>query len=95
MIGNGEFNPNIPLHRQVNIVNNNRIFYLLLYRHCIGFVYEQLIENCLKDFMNRWNMHRIRKNRLAGCPSGVGLSLLCWNKFGNNRSTFFTRISPE
>ena len=41
------------------------------YRHCLAYVYEPLLENSLKDFKARWNSHRIRNNRKAGCPSGV------------------------
>lgn len=40
-------------------------------RHCLGFVYGELIEASLNDFKARWNSHRIRHNRRSGCPSGV------------------------
>lgn len=34
-------------------------------------MYGDLLEASLNDFKDRWNNHRIRHNRLAGCPSGV------------------------
>ena len=40
-------------------------------RHTLGFVYESLLQNALDDFKQRWNTHRIRPNRTAGCPPGV------------------------
>lgn len=40
-------------------------------RHCLRYVYESLIEEALNAFKVRWNAHRIRENRLSGCPSGV------------------------
>lgn len=42
-----------------------------MYRHCLSFVYADLIETALDEFKARWNSHSIRPSRLAGCPSGV------------------------
>ena len=47
------------------------MWFLLLYSHCLRFVYGNLIAASLNDFKERWNSHRIRHNRLSGCPSGV------------------------
>ena len=33
-------------------------------------MYEPLLRS-LEEFKQRWNSHRIRRNRLAGCPAGV------------------------
>jgi hypothetical protein len=44
---------------------------LNVFRHCLCYVYEPLIKKALDDFKARWNNHSIRRNRLAGCPSGV------------------------
>lgn len=39
----------------------------------IGFdrQYGSLLKGTLDDFKERWNNHRIRPNRVAGCPPGV------------------------
>ena len=37
----------------------------------MGYVYEPLLNEALQDFKERWNFHRIRLNRVAGCPAGV------------------------
>ena len=34
-------------------------------------MYGKLLESSLNDFVLRWNMHRIRPNRRAGCPPGA------------------------
>ena len=44
---------------------------VIFFRHCLGYVYESLLEKALDEFKVRWNSHRIRKNRLSGCPSGI------------------------
>ena len=41
---------------------------VIFFRHCLGYVYESLLEKALDEFKVS---HRIRKNRLSGCPSGI------------------------
>ncbi|XP_065890570.1 uncharacterized protein [Dysidea avara] len=43
----------------------------IIHRHCIGYVYEPLLNKALEDFKERWNSHRIRQNRVAGCPPDI------------------------
>ena len=44
---------------------------LVLYcRHSLAYTYENLLEGSLQEFKERWNQHRIRPNRTAGCPPG-------------------------
>jgi len=45
--------------------------YFSLKRHILAYVYGPLLKNSLDDFKARWNSHRIRLNRVAGCPDGV------------------------
>ena len=33
--------------------------------------YGELLNKALQDFKQRWNTHKIRPSRTAGCPSGV------------------------
>ena len=40
-------------------------------RHCLAYTYELLLREALDSFCSRWNLHKIRPNRMAGCPSGV------------------------
>ena len=40
-------------------------------RHILAYVYGLLLRKSLNDFKDRWNSHRIRTNRVAGCPDGV------------------------
>lgn len=40
-------------------------------RHCLAYVYGHLLEKSLTEFKQRWNSHRIRQNRVAGCPPGI------------------------
>ena len=40
-------------------------------RHCLVYTYELLLREALDSFCSRWNEHKIRPNRMAGCPSGV------------------------
>ena len=40
-------------------------------RHCLAYTYELLLREALDGFCMRWNLHKIRPNRMAGCPSGV------------------------
>lgn len=46
-------------------------FFINFNSHCLGFVYGDLLQVALHDFKDRWNSHRIRHNRQAGCPPGV------------------------
>ena len=48
-----------------------RVCDIICGRHCIGYVYEPLLKEALEDFKDRWNSHRIRRNRVAGCPAGI------------------------
>ena len=41
------------------------------HRHILAYVYGLLLKQSLDDFKARWNSHRIRRNRVAGCPDGV------------------------
>ena len=43
----------------------------LLKRHILAYVYGLLLKRSLDDFKVRWNSHRIRPNKVAGCPDGV------------------------
>ena len=45
--------------------------YFWFHRHCAGFVFAPLLNEALVDFKVRWNAHRIRRNKVAGCPHGV------------------------
>ena len=40
-------------------------------RHCLAYTYELLLREALDSFCSRWNSHKIRPSRTAGCPSGV------------------------
>lgn len=40
-------------------------------RHCLAYIYAPLLQNALDDFRARWNSHRMRPNKKAGCPTGV------------------------
>ena len=40
-------------------------------RHILAYVYGPLLKRSLDDFKVRWNSHRIKLNRVAGCPDGV------------------------
>ena len=42
-----------------------------LCRHSAGYVFAPLIKKELEEFRILWNNHRIRRNRLAGCPAGI------------------------
>lgn len=44
---------------------------LLHKRHILAYVYGPLLKRSLDDFKVTWNSHRIRLNRVAGCPDGV------------------------
>ena len=46
-------------------------FGLFCCRHCLAYAYGLILKQSLEDFRKRWNSHRIRQNRLAGCPPGV------------------------
>lgn len=73
MIQAGLFNPDNGIHRYETLraqqceMNFQGIFN----RHCLAYVYAPLLQTSLDDFKKRWNSHRIRKNRIAGCPAGV------------------------
>ena len=36
-----------------------------------AYTYGRLLNEALHDFKTRWNSHKIRPSRTAGCPSGV------------------------
>ena len=40
-------------------------------RHILAYVYGPLLKRSLDDSKVRWNLHRIRRNRVAGSPDGV------------------------
>ena len=40
-------------------------------RHILAYVYGLQLRKSLDDFKDRWNSHRIRTNRVAGCPDDV------------------------
>lgn len=40
-------------------------------RYCLAYAYELLLREALDNFRERWNSHRIRPNKKAGCPCGV------------------------
>ena len=40
-------------------------------RHALAYIYYTLLKQSLEDFKERWNSHQIRRNRKAGCPSGM------------------------
>ncbi len=42
-----------------------------LTRTVLAFVYGSLLKEALENFNTRWNSHRMRQNRTAGCPPGM------------------------
>ena len=46
-------------------------FFKFPHRHCLAYVYGSLLKRVLQEFKERWNSHRIRPSRIAGCPAGV------------------------
>ncbi len=47
-------------------LNNSTV----LFRFCLSYVYEQLLQSDIDAFVSDWNMHVIRKNRFSCGPSG-------------------------
>ena len=45
--------------------------FLYVHRHALAYTYGQLLNEALHNFQTRWNLHKIRPSRTAGCPSGV------------------------
>ena len=43
----------------------------MVFRHCLAFIYAPFLQKALDDFRDRWNSHRMRPNKKAGCPTGV------------------------
>lgn len=44
---------------------------VLICRKCLNIVFMPLLETELQQFMDHWNTHCIRRNRLATCPCGI------------------------
>ena len=62
----------IPITPPTNKLAFNHLQSKLLHiLHILAYVYELLIKSSLDDFKARWNSHRIRCNKVAGCPEGV------------------------
>lgn len=40
-------------------------------RHALAYTYGRILDEALEAFRIRWNSHRIRPSRTAGCPAGV------------------------
>ncbi len=40
-------------------------------RFCVAYVYVDLIERELSEFLTTWNTHKMRKTRSANCPGGI------------------------
>lgn len=38
---------------------------------CWAYCAKNLLQEDLKEFVEGWNSHRMRKNRLADCPQGI------------------------
>ena len=49
----------------------NHVTHTLLCRYSLAYVYAQLLHQDLVEFVEIWNNHRLRKNRLANCPLGI------------------------
>ena len=42
-----------------------------MHRHSLAYIYGPLLRKALDEFKDKWNTHSIRRNKKAGCPSGV------------------------
>ena len=45
-------------------------FYNILYRDCLGFCFQHLVQEDLDKIREEWNSHRIRANRNSSGPPG-------------------------
>ena len=59
------------MHRLTTYVSLLMFCSVQIFRHCLAYTYAPLLQNALDDFRARWNSHRMRPNKKAGCPTGV------------------------
>ena len=84
LVERGLYDPNNILHRYIKqkcfgvFLQQLRIFYICIgtlcptfKTHYIGTHFAPLLKKELEEFRTLWNNHRIRRNKLAGCPAGV------------------------